>query len=257
LFQELAPIISNREVMPGVHLIWVESPNLASSVRPGQFIMVLCDCGTRRLLRRPISVFQTGTKSLAFLFAAVGGGTEWLAQRQGEEKIDLLGPLGNGFSVKPETHNLLLVAGGMGIAPLNFLASRALQGDLKVKLLAGARTACQICPEPLLPEGIDIITATEDGTAGESGLITKLLPEYAGWAEQVFLCGPLPMFKAIANDYLGYFKNKPVQVSLEVRMGCGMGFCYACTIRTRQGLKQVCKDGPIFDINDVVWDELR
>jgi dihydroorotate dehydrogenase electron transfer subunit len=129
-----------------------------------------------------------------------------------------------------------------------------------VKLLVGARTACQICPESLIPEGCDIIPITEDGTAGEVGMVTDFISRYAGWADRVFVCGPLPMFKAIANPAKEPFfslKDKPVQVSLEVRMGCGMGFCYACTIKTKQGLKQVCKDGPVFEMNDVVWAELK
>ena len=98
---------------------------------------------------------------------------------------------------------------------------------------------------------------TEDGTVGEKGMVTALLPEFTSWADQIFVCGPLPMFKSMVNHYGQSLKNKPVQVSLEVRMGCGMGFCYACTIKTQQGLKQVCKDGPVFDINNVVWEELN
>jgi dihydroorotate dehydrogenase electron transfer subunit len=219
--------------------------------------MIRCDSGYQRLLRRPISVHQVNTGSLALLLAAVGPGKEWLAECQTGDKLDLLGPMGNGFSLASKSRNLLLIAGGIGIAPLCFLAQVALKKGLKVKLLAGASTACQLCPSQLIPEGVDIITATEDGTAGEKGMVTSLLPQYAGWADEVFVCGPLPMFKAIANNYRPYLKDKPVQVSLEVRMGCGLGFCYACTIDTRQGLKQVCKDGPVFNMNDIVWDELR
>ena len=254
MFQETASVISNHEVMPGVHLVWAESPEIAAGVRPGQFVMISCDSGNERLLRRPVSVHQVNTRSVAFLFARVGAGTEWLARRKAGEKIDLFGPAGNGFTINPASRNLLLVAGGMGIAPLCFLAREALKKGLSVKLLAGARTACQICPGPLLPEGCHIITATEDGTAGKQGLVTSLLPEYSNWADQVFICGPVPLYRAVMKQYRQLFKDKPVQVSLELRMGCGAGFCYACTIRTRQGLKQVCKDGPVFDIDDIDWE---
>ena len=257
MYQRLSKIISNSEVMPGVHLIYVECPDIASAARPGQFVMIGSDDSGQRLLRRPISVHQVNSTSLALLFANVGAGTEWLAQRQPGEKIDLLGPMGNGFSLAPESRNLLLIAGGIGIAPLSFLAQYAVGNGCKVKLLVGARTACQICPEQLLPAGCDIVNATEDGTAGEKGLVTMLIPQYLDWADQVFICGPLPMFKAVAKDYLTAFRNKPVQASLEVRMGCGLGFCYACSIQTRKGLKQVCKDGPVFDMLDVIWDELK
>ena len=157
MYQELVPIISNHEVMPGVHMIWVESPAIVSSAHPGQFVMITCDSGKERLLRRPISIHRINTRSLAFLFATVGSGTEWLAKRQPEDKIDLLGPMGHGFSIDHSSRRLLLVAGGMGIAPLCYLAQEALRKDLEVKILAGARTACQICPESLIPEGCEII----------------------------------------------------------------------------------------------------
>ena len=108
----------------------------------------------------------------------------------------------------------------------------------------------------MLSRGITFLSAAEDGSAGVKGLVTALLPEHAGKADQVFICGPLPMLKAIASIYADLFTGKSVQVSLEVRMGCGLGFCYACTIKTTQGLKQVCKDGPVFEMNDVVWSDL-
>jgi len=242
--------------MPGVHLMWVESSDIPSAAVPGQFIMISCDSGLERLLRRPISIHQAGTKSMAFLFAVAGAGTEWLAEKKAGDEIDLLGPMGNGFTISSKSHNLLLVAGGMGIAPLYFLTQSALKKDIRVKLLVGARTACQICPETLMPEGCDIVITTEDGTAGMQGMVTALLPEYADWADQVFACGPLPLYKSMAKHYRTQFKEKPVEISLEVRMGCGLGSCYACTVKTRQGLKQVCKDGPVFNMNDIFWDEM-
>jgi dihydroorotate dehydrogenase electron transfer subunit len=173
------------------------------------------------------------------------------------DKIDVLGPLGNGFNFLSTAQNLLLLAGGIGIAPLCELARTAIQKGLRVKLLAGARTSTLIYPTGLIPPGCDYIPVTEDGTAGEKGMVTSYLPRFNGWADQIFCCGPLAMYKTMVNIYLEILKSKPVQVSLEVRMGCGMGFCYACSIKTHQGLKQVCKDGPVFDINDVVWEELR
>jgi dihydroorotate dehydrogenase electron transfer subunit len=257
LYQELVPIISNHEVMPGVYLMWIDAPNIAASARPGQFVMITCDRGQERLLRRPISIHQVRAHSLALLFAKVGSGTEWLSQRLADETIDVLGPVGHGFSIGSKSGNLLMVAGGMGIAPMVFLAQEALTKDRQVRILAGAKTACQICPEQLLPEGSEIIPITEDGTAGDTGLVTNLLSQHVPWADEVFICGPLPMFQAIVNNFGEILKNKPVQVSLEVRMGCGMGFCYACTINTRNGLKQVCKDGPVFNLEDVIWEELR
>ena len=254
MYQKRTPLKSNREVMPGVHMLVMDSSEIASDARPGQFVMFSCDGGSGRLLRRPLSIFQVEGNSISFLFSVTGKGTEWLAQRKFGETLSWLGPLGNGFSIDPKSKNLLLVAGGMGIPPLYFLASDAVKKGYSVKLLIGAKTACQVCPTHLIPIGPVVETATEDGSSGEKGLVTGLMTSHLRWADQVFICGPLPMYQAIAKE--PYLLKKPAQVSLEVRMGCGLGFCYACTIKTRQGLKQVCKDGPVFNLHDILWNEL-
>lgn len=254
--QELAPLISISEVMPEVYLIWLESAQIASTARPGQFVMVRCGKGTEYVLCRPLSIHQLGTTRIAFLFTVVGKGTHWLAQGKPGDRIDLLGPLGNGYSVYPTAHNLLLVAGGIGIAPLRFLAQESLNQGCSVKLLLGAATATQLYPKQFLPSEAEIIITTEDGTAGKKGMITDLLPDFVGWADQIFTCGPASMYYTMASKYQNVLKAKPMQVSLEVRMGCGRGVCYGCTVKTRNGLKQVCQDGPVFNLADVLWDEL-
>ncbi len=253
--QVFAPVISNREVMPGVHLIWLESPEIAAAAQPGQFVMVRC--GEETLLRRPLSIHQLGdTAKFAFLFTVVGKGTYWLSQRQAGDNIDLLGPLGNGFSIHPASHNLLLVAGGIGIAPLYSLASSASKEGYSIKILLGARTAIQLYPRHFPPPEAELIIATEDGTAGQKGMITDFLPDFIDWADQVFACGPISMYRTMAARNQQLLKGKSAQVSLEVRMGCGRGVCYGCTVKTRSGLKQVCQDGPVFDLGDILWDEL-
>ena len=100
------------------------------------------------------------------------------------------------------------------------------------------------------------VGCTEDGSAGQKGLVTDLLPEYIDTCDQVFVCGPLGMYKTLAADKSRLLGDKPAQVSLEVRMGCGSGLCFSCTIRTGKGLKQVCQDGPVFDFDDIIWDEV-
>ena len=241
--------------MPGAYLIWLESP-LASVAQPGQFVMVRC--GEETLLRRPLSTHQLADGSkLAVLFNVVGKGTHWLAQCQVGDNIDLLGPLGNGYSIHPESHNLLLLAGGIGIAPLYSLAQEALRSEYSVTLLYGGSTATHLYPKHLLPSGIELTVVTEDGTAGKKGMITDLLPDFADWADQVFACGPTEMYRDMARRKQELkLEGKPVQISLEVRMGCGRGVCYGCTLKTKQGLKQVCQDGPVFNLDDVLWDEL-
>jgi len=252
LKQILASVISNAEVIPGTYLIWLEAPQIASTTQPGQFIMVRC--GEDTLLRRPLSVHQRDGNKIALLFAIVGKGSRWLSQRQIGDTIDIFGPLGNGFSINPDSQNLLLVAGGIGIAPLCFLAQQALNQGRSVTLLQGAATAAQLYPRHLSPPETEFIIATEDGTAGKKGMITEFLADFCDWADQVFACGPVGMYRSMAA--LRGSIPKPAQISLEMRMACGYGVCYGCTLKTKDGLKQVCKDGPIFDLDDIRWDEL-
>jgi len=245
-------IISNEEVMPGVHLIWLESSGIEPAAQPGQFIMVRCDDYP---LPRPISVHSLADNrsKLALLFAVMGKGTDWLAQRKAGDNLDIFRPLGNGFSIQPASRNLLLVAGGMGIAPLYFLAQEALKNKHSVTLLYGTadNKRYHISPQ------IKLVSATEDGSIGLKGRVTDMLPDFVGWADQVFACGPLPMYRDMARRKRELkLEDKPVQVSLEMRMGCGLGVCYGCTVKTKSGLEQVCKDGPVFDLDDILWDKL-
>jgi dihydroorotate dehydrogenase electron transfer subunit len=256
LKQLTASVIANDEVMPEVYLIWLESSDIEPAARPGQFVMVRC---ADYPLPRPLSIHRLADKGgkLALLFNVMGKGTAWLSQRQTGEDIELFGPLGNGFSIQPETKKILMVAGGIGAAPLSFLSQEALVKNCEIKLLVGAKTSAQLDVEHLFPKGIDIIFTSEDGLKGERGLVTMLIPDYFDWADQVFACGPLPMYYHIAHDFPQLkVSNKPVQVSLEMKMGCGLGVCYGCTVKTRKGLQQVCKDGPVFALDDILWEEL-
>ncbi|MFU8796522.1 MAG: dihydroorotate dehydrogenase electron transfer subunit [Dehalococcoidia bacterium] len=301
-------VASNTEVMPGVHLMWIEAPNIARSAQPGQFVTVRCGDFP---LRRPLSIHQcrfdqdSGKSEVAVLFRVTGGGTLWLAQRERGDIIDVIGPLGRGFVISPgkpgKSQHLLLVAGGMGIAPLVFLIQHLLEPPLtqaslphSITLVHGASTASQLysfdlarsgsSPRPdtaaslplesvhgheswqPLPQDVEFVPVTEDGSAGRRGMATDVLPEFLDRADHICACGPLGMYEAMA-DLLrrsGTPGNRnrlsglnSCQVSLEVRMGCGFGACYGCTIRTRQGLKQVCRDGPVFEMDDIIWQEVR
>ncbi len=249
--QVVATIITNSEVMPGVYLVGLEAPQIASGAKPGQFVMV--SCGEDTVLPRPLSIHQLDGSKLALLLNVVGKGTHWLSQRQAGDSLELFGPLGNGFSIYPASHNLLLVAGGMGIAPLHFLSDKAIEQGKEVTLLYGTASIHRYSEANLSP-GINLVAATEDGTVGHHGMVTELLPDYIDWADQIFACGPVGMYQAMAR--MPGLKDKPVQVSLEVRMGCGRGVCYGCTLKTKSGLKKVCEHGPVFDLDDILWDEL-
>lgn len=207
-------------------------------------------------LRRPLGIHRISKEGISLLFTVVGRGTEWLSQRNAGEQVDLFGPLGNGFEIYPTSRNLLLVAGGVGVAPLLALAEHAKAKELKFRLVIGEKNAAKIYPEHLLPSGIKAIVTTEDGSIGQKGMVTDVLLRFIPEADQVFVCGPLPMYKAIARmgKKLG---SKPTQVLLETVMGCGVGACLSCSIETRKGRKLVCKDGPVFEFSDVLWDKLE
>lgn len=274
--QVSAEVIEKRQILGGLSrpkartilgswLIWLRCPEIAQEARPGQFVMVRC--GQECAVPRPFSIHQISNKGDMALFFAVledGRGTKWLSSRHRGDMVELFGPLGNSFSISPGSRNLLLVAGGIGVAPLLFLAYQAIKQAYSVKMLLGASgtftpsgtpNPSQLYPRELMPPGIDLTTITTSPD-GKKGLVSELLPDFTGQADQIFACGPMAMYRDIASRYHSFIKGKSVQISLEVRMGCGLGVCYGCTIKTKSGLRQVCQDGPVFDLDDILWDEL-
>jgi dihydroorotate dehydrogenase electron transfer subunit len=253
LKQVLATVLSNSQVRPNIYLLGLQAPEIASKAEPGQFVMVRTGEDHDPLLRRPLAIHRVSPLSRAsqvsLLFSVVGRGTEWLARRAAGDTIDVLGPLGRGFDVRAD--DLLLVAGGIGIAPLVALADAALAAGARVTLILGAPTRDDLYPTELLPSQVKLHLATEDGSAGEKGMATDLLADLASGFDQVFACGPLAMYQAMSSH--NSLKGKSVQVSLETRMGCGFGVCLGCAIETKQGMKLVCRDGPVFELEDIVW----
>jgi len=260
--QVTATVISNEDLskgaFPQVNLMCLVAPDIAMISRPGQFIML--SSGSEVILRRPLSIHRIGHSGRIFLlFIVIGKGTNWLSTRQQGEKLDLLGPLGNGFSIEPTSKKLLLIGGGIGISPLVFLAQEAIQQRRQVSLILGARTKHQIYQQKLPSKGIETIILTDDGSKGIKGKISdfKKLPDYIKQADQIFACGPLPMYQSISNLMQQRSWQKPVQISLETRMGCGIGTCYSCSIKTTSGMKTVCHDGPVFNMHEIIWQEVK
>jgi dihydroorotate dehydrogenase electron transfer subunit len=272
LKQISARVISNSQLLsyPGARyfLMRIQAPEIAAKCTPGQFVML--KCGKDTVLRRPISVHSVIESTDVELLYALpdgscdtnmkkvnGAGARWLSTLGTGARLDLIGPLGNGYTVEPSVNRLLLVAGGIGIAPLKFLAEYALARGHEVTFLLGARMQSGIFPPHMLPSKMTLVLATEDGSLGAKGRIVDLIPEHLEKADQVFACGPEAMYEAINKQMEIWPSKKPAQVSLEVRMGCGTGVCYSCSIRTAQGMKRVCKEGPVFNIKDIIWQEVR
>ena len=256
--QVKAPIISAIEVIPETYLFRLAAPEVAAGAKPGQFVMVRCGIDT--ILPRPLSIHRVDDGEISLLFSVVGKGTAWLSQLKKGDTLDIFGPLGNGYTIDPRSKNLLLVAGGMGIAPLRFLAETAAGAGKKVTVILGARSRECLLPitppqslfnKGMLPANFQSVNATEDGSEGFKGLATQLIPHYLEHVDQVFACGPMPMYKTMSQ--IPALQNIPTQLSLEIMMGCGTGVCYGCTIKTKSGLKQVCKDGPVFEMGEVIF----
>ena len=214
------------------------------------------------MLPRPMSYHrlrpaQGGGHNFAILFEVIGRGTQWLSRRQPGDRIFVHGPLGRGYAVRRGAGNLLLVAGGIGVAPLVWLADEQVAHGRHVTLIQGARSADALFPAHLLPPEVEVVAVTEDGSLGRRGLVTDLVPEYLSWADQVFACGPNAMFRTLAEVVRraegegARRRRKSMQVLLEEVMPCGTGICYGCGITTRKGVKLVCKDGPRFELRDV------
>ncbi len=265
-------VVSNNEVSPGYCLLRLTAPRQMLDARPGQFVMVRVQDGIDPLLRRPFGIFDVGTflpeypgapaqPYLEILYKIVGKGTGILSMLHSRDYVDVLGPLGNGFDEGDHDAEKLLVGGGFGLAPLYFFA-RKLAGRSRLKVfIGGKRKEDVLCVTEFERLGIDTYVATDDGTLGARGLVTNVLEEQleaGSGARTVFACGPEPMLKAVAR--LCRTHNISCQVSLEANMACGVGACLGCVTKGRSHTEStpdyrcVCKDGPVFEAEDLLWD---
>lgn len=253
-------ITAIEPVMGDSMLITFTAPQgLVRSARAGQFVEILCRTkwSTDPLLRRPFSVYaaEIDRAELTILVRPYGPGSGWLVEQAVGSPIDVLGPLGNTFAVNPKTQNLLMVAGGVGAAPLRMLAAEAIAAGLNVTYLLGAMSAPGLLDVDLLPPEVEYVVATNDGSAGHQGFVTDLIPQYLDWSDQIFSCGPEPMFRSLRREVLANrFAAKPsVQLSVERTMACGVGACLGCMVETKHGMKTSCLEGPVFDMDELVW----
>ena len=235
------------------HVLWIDNPTEIPMI-PGQFLMVYIGDSHTQLLGRPLSIhrLRDNGQECALLFEVIGQGTHWLSQRNTGEKVRFVGPLGNGYKIESNTQRALLVGGGIGCAPLIWLADNLSAQEKDVTLLLGARTKKQIFPPALVPPNVEIVATTEDGSFGQKGLITEPFKDLLSWSDQVFSCGPRPMFEALYGLLLETGSSKSMQILMEEHMACGFGICYSCAVFPRKGgVKLICNDGPMFDIREI------
>lgn len=253
--QAEARVLAQRQVAQEMYLLELECPPVATLGRPGQFLMVDCP-GEGDFLRRPLALhgIHPSEGRLSLLYTVVGQGTAALARLRLGEGLGVLGPMGQPLRIPPAARELVLVAGGIGIASLTALAEEAVEQGLRVTLLHGARTALRMYPASLLPPAVREMTATDDGSAGHRGLVTHLLRQVEAQTDWIVACGPTPMLRALARMQQEGVVTKPITALLELRMGCGFGACYGCTVITRDGPRLVCKDGPALPLEAIAWE---
>jgi dihydroorotate dehydrogenase electron transfer subunit len=257
-------IISNREQLsPDIVRLTLHAPRIAAHSKPGQFVTIKVSQGLDPLLRRPFSIHQVYPDgSLQVVFKVLGKGTAALAALQPGQSVNIVGPLGTPFKIAP---HMCLLGGGLGIAPLLFLAQAIMaQGgttlgpDLHVILAARHQAELSCFTPDFIELGVTLHLATDDGSLGHHGLITDLIPtvidDTVAW--QVACCGPYPMMRAVAA--ICRERGLPCQVSLETMMACGISACLGCAVEASasgQGKKylHVCQDGPVFWEGDIKW----
>jgi dihydroorotate dehydrogenase electron transfer subunit len=261
--QNSAKILANTKIKGSYYKLIVKDARICRICRPGQFLMLKVAESRELLLRRPLSIHRVDKEKIEMLYERVGKGTELLSQRKANEFLDVIGPMGNGFNLpgKSRQPGVVLVAGGMGVAPLVFLAQRFAAGKPKseqarIQVFIGARTKQQLlCEKEFKKLGCDVKIATDDGSAGFSGRVTGLLERALlnqGFQRTiVYACGPKPMLRELVR--ICRKKLIPCQVSLEEHMACGIGACLGCVVNTVDGYKRVCKEGPVFEAEKLIY----
>lgn len=270
-----ARLIYNRELSKGYYQMRLQCSEVAREAQPGTFLTLRVSDSYQPLLRRPFTIYRYDPEggTVDIVYKVVGVGTWLMSEMREGHRLDVLGPLGNGFTIPEDEQKFMLVAGGTGVTALYALAQNVStrKRDAQITLLMGGAEAQDIiCIDDFRELGARVLTATEDGSMGETGLVTDLLraelqgpPRVGDFA--LYSCGPREMLKEVAR--LAELHSLPCTVSLEERMGCGMGACLGCVIRVKPEsgdieaapvprYKRVCRDGPVFDASEIDWDTL-
>lgn len=253
---ERVVVRANERVAEGIGTIALQAPRTAAGIAPGQFVHLRIAPGSDFILRRPFSVHRAGNGEIEVLYQVLGKGTHALAKVAPGTTMDLLGPLGRGWRMPDGLSHALLVAGGLGAAPLGMLAEQLAAKGVAVSVAQGAPNAERLVARSLfdaVARRVEI--ATDDGSAGEGGFVTALSERIlaASDVDMVYACGPEVMARIVAAQAAA--AGVRCQVSLERFMACGIGACLSCVCATTTGRLRACVDGPVFDAEEVLWDE--
>ena len=263
MFQQSSEVLFNRQLGPDYYQIGLACSEYYAMAKAGQFIMLRIDRQAQPLLRRPFSIHNLiidggQVLGLEVLYKVVGSGTAALARRQPGNAVDILGPLGSGFMVAGQIRRVYFAAGGIGVAPLVFLASQLHRRSMDLSdcraFIGGRSKADLLCQDEFVKLGIPVQTTTDDGSAGDQCLVTHPLEALVETSKPdlIVACGPTEMLGCIIGITEKY--NLPCQVSIETMMACGMGACLGCAVEGREQTDRylhACLDGPVFDASEI------
>lgn len=256
----LAKLVKKEQLKEDIFKFSVEAPEIVKVAKPGHFIEIRVSDNVEPFLRRPISIYNLDKENgiLEFIFQVKGKGTEILSQKLEGDLIDIIGPLGYGTFKYEDYENIAVIGGGIGVFPLYELSKNAKKDGKNVNIYLGFRNKDFVVLEKEFKAVSDkLITTTDDGTYAEKGFAIDFLKQDVEdkKIDCIYACGPLPMLKAVRNYAIE--KNIPCQISLEERMGCGLGVCLGCAVKTAKSSEDkpeylhVCKAGPVFEAKEV------
>ncbi len=243
--QSIFKIIENTQLTATVFKMKLQG-DVSEITSPGQFVNIKLQ---GLFLRRPISVCDSENGILTLIYKVVGKGTEQMSEMTEGEELDVLTGLGNGYNTEISGESPVLLGGGVGVPPLYMLAKKLIAEGKKVTVILGFNTKEEIfCEEDFKSLGADVIVATADGSYGVKGFVTDALKDVD--YTYFYTCGPEPMLKALykATSTSGQF-------SFEERMGCGFGACMGCSCKTITGYKRICKEGPVMQKEEIIWED--
>jgi len=246
-------ILDNKQIGKDFYILELSSPGLLPDILPGQFVQIRINGSPETFLRRPFSVYDADYKrnTLKLLYQVVGKGTEAMSLLNRDEIVNLVYPLGNSFSDPSGSEKIILIGGGVGIAPFLYFARHLKDLKCEVEMLFGFRNMERMIDYEEFRAYGKVHITTEDGSAGEKGFVTDHSVLAKINFDRIYCCGPDPMMKAVAK----YASSKGVfcEVSLENLMGCGFGICLCCIVATNRGNLCTCTEGPVFNINELKW----
>ncbi len=252
--QHTVKVVSNKKLCPQFHCLALEAKGILHKILPGQFIHIKTSDGLEPFFRRPFSVYRA-KKYVEIFFEVVGLGTRLLSEKKPGDLLDILGPLGNRFTPPPKgTKQVVMIAGGIGIAPFLILSDELRATNYELILFYGARTKNHVYPmKEFKQNGCKIFVSTDDGSVGVKGRVSQLFNKIKidPASTMLYTCGPHAMMHAVQE--FAVKNNLHCEASCEEIMACALGACLGCSIQTTSGYKTVCYDGPVFDIKEIVF----